>query len=162
MNQLFKARRLFFCQFISLLAILILTLITTPALANREGRARWWNTPAIADQLKLTDDEIQQLDEAYDDVQLLMIDLRGQLEVERLKLRGLLGKPDFDITEVVIQRQKEKQMYSRIADERFAFLLKVRKLIGPERFNKLMTIQEARGHYRHRRKSENVQKPQSQ
>ncbi len=157
MNRLFRKYK-HLCRALGLFTVIAaLSLTAVPAHGDRGSRGRWWNTPQIAETLQLTESEIQKLDEMYDDATARMIELRGQLKVAKLQLRMLLGRPDFDITEVVIQRQKEKQLYSQIADERFGFLLKTRKLIGHERFNQLMLTQEARSRHRHNNGSKDAE-----
>lgn len=146
-------------QILSVLATLTLLTAAT-ALARDNARARWWLSPDIATQMQLTDDEIQQLDNVFDAAQLRMIGLRSNVALEKTKLRALLEQRELDETAIVRQHQSEQEARARLSDERLAFLMEARKIIGYERFIKLMEIRDARRRHRYMDKTENPKTPQ--
>lgn len=148
-------------KYIRMLALtLTVLLVATATHANDSTRGRWWLAPQIAEQIQLTDTEIQKLDDAYNAAHIRMIELRSDLRVEQFKLRTLMEQTDFDEAAVMEQRSKEKEAHARLADERFAFLLEVRKIIGHDRFGKLMEIRDSRRHHRHADKADDSTKSQ--
>ena len=65
--------------------------------AHGGHQSRWWNTPQYMEALKLTDGDIQQLNQAYETSSLDMIKLKGQVEAARLKLQYMMEK--FDVSD---------------------------------------------------------------
>lgn len=118
-------------------------------------RGRWWHVTDIAQQLQLADDEIQRLDTAYEAARIRMIEIKSAVEIERLKLRSLMEQRDFSETAAMAQHGKQEEARRQLSDERFRFLLEVRKIVGHDRFIKLLEIQDA---YRQRRHSKDRDK----
>ncbi|WP_054029891.1 periplasmic heavy metal sensor [Desulfatitalea tepidiphila] len=134
---------------------LLLVVIGGSALAG-DTRGRWWHVEEIAGQLQLPEDEIRRLDAAYEAALIRMIEIRSQVEIERIKLRSLMEQPDFDENEVMAQHQNQEAARRRLSEERFRFLLEVRKIVGHDRFVQLLEIQDE---HRKRRFSKDREKP---
>ncbi len=138
-----------------LVSALLLVVIGGSALAG-DTRGRWWHVEEIAGQLQLSEDEIRRLDVAYEAARIRMIEIRSQVEIERIKLRSLMEQPDFDENEVMAQHQNQETARRRLSEERFRFLLEVRKIVGHDRFVQLLEIQDEQ---RKRRFSKDREKP---
>jgi len=138
-----------------LVSALLLVVIGGSALAG-DTRGRWWHVEEIAGQLQLSADEIQRLDAAYEAARIRMIEIRSQVEIERVKLRSLMEQPNFDENEVMAQHQNQETARRRLSEERFKFLLEVRKIVGHDRFVQLLEIQDEQ---RKRRYSKDREKP---
>lgn len=138
-----------------LVSALLLVVIGGSALAG-DTRGRWWHVEEIAGQLQLSEDEIRRLDAAYEAALIRMIEIRSQVEIERIKLRSLMEQPDFDENEVMAQHQNQETARRRLSEERFRFLLEVRKIVGHDRFVQLLEIQDE---HRKRRFSKDREKP---
>ena len=134
---------------------LLLVVIGGSALAG-DTRGRWWHVEEIAGQLQLSEDEIRRLDAAYEAALIRMIEIRSQVEIERIKLRSLMEQPNFDENEVMAQHQNQETARRRLSEERFRFLLEVRKIVGHDRFVQLLEIQDE---HRKRRFSKDREKP---
>ena len=138
-----------------LVSALLLVVIGGSALAG-DTRGRWWHVEEIAGQLQLSEDEIRRLDAAYEAALIRMIEIRSQVEIERIKLRSLMEQPNFDENEVMAQHQNQETARRRLSEERFRFLLEVRKIVGHDRFVQLLEIQDE---HRKRRFSKDREKP---
>jgi Spy/CpxP family protein refolding chaperone len=125
---------------IAFAAVGLLCLITGITGADGRRQSRWWNTPQYTEALKLTDSDIQQLNQVYEVSSLEMIELRGQVEAARLKLQFLLEKQELDEPALEAQYNHLEQARAALGKERFAFFVQVRKIIGPQRFSQLMEI----------------------
>jgi Spy/CpxP family protein refolding chaperone len=134
---------------------IVIGLAATTAHAWDDYRGRWWRTPDVVQQLNLTNSEIDQLDKAFDAARIQMIELKGKVEIERSKLRTLMEQSDFNEAEVREQHRTEEAARTQLADARFGFLLKVREIIGQDRFLKLLDIRAARWKQHHHQKAEN-------
>ena len=119
-------------------------LITSAAAASGRPGARWWDTPEVVEALKLSDAEIQRLDQGYEASSLRMIELKSHVEAERFKLESALEQETFDEAAVEAQYNRLEAARSALGKERFAFLVKVREIIGPRRFHELMQIYQER------------------
>jgi Spy/CpxP family protein refolding chaperone len=108
--------------------------------AHGRHQHRWWNNPQYMEALKLTDGDIQQLDQAYETSSLDMIELKGQVEAARLKLQYMMEKEDLDEPAMEAQYNRLEEARAALGKERFSFFVQVRKIIGPQRFSKLMEI----------------------
>ena len=136
------------------IAVIGLLLLTTGSVAIADGRhdGRWWNTPEVAAALKLSDAEIQQLEQGYETSRLRMIELKSRVEAERFKLQSALEKESLDESAIGDQYNRLEAARSALGKERFAFFVEARKIIGPQRFHELMEIFQAR---KMKRKSSN-------
>ena len=108
--------------------------------AHGGHQSRWWNTPQYMEALKLTDGDIQQLNQAYETSSLDMIKLKGQVEAARLKLQYMMEKEDLDEPAMEAQYNQLEESRAALGKARFAFFIQVRKIIGPQRFSQLMEI----------------------
>lgn len=128
---------------------MLIGLAATTAHAWDDYRGRWWRTPAVVQQLNLTNSEIDRLDKAFDAARIQMIEAKGKVEIERSKLRMLMEQSDFNEAAVREQHRAEEAARSQLSDARFGFLLKVREIIGQDRFLKLLDIRAERWKQRH-------------
>lgn len=130
---------------------LIIAIILIPAAMHADdgSRGKWWATPQIVQELQLTADELQQLEDAYDAAHLIMIDLKSKAEIERTKLRTLLEQDDLDETAALEQNRRKQEVRAQLSEERFKFLFEVRKIIGHDRFTKLLDMRDGQRRQRH-------------
>jgi len=140
---------------------LIIAVVLIPAAMHADdgSRGKWWATPKITQELQLTADEIRQLEDAYDAAHLIMIDLKSKAEIERTKLRTLLEQEDLDETAALEQNRRKQEVRAQLSEERFKFLFEVRKIIGHDRFAKLLDLRDTQRRQRHseRTSASNVQ-----
>ena len=110
-----------------------------PGSRREEGMppGKWWKVPQVAERLSLTEEERQKLDTMYLEHRHRMIDLRTQVEKERLELEQLLDSTSFDPAASMERFKKLQDTHRALATERFQFLLQVRSLLGLDRFQLL-------------------------
>ena len=121
--------------------VFLILLITAAAVYAQQGpQGRWWRSPKVVKQLNLTNAEIQRLEEAFNQSRLKMIELKSQIKAEQFKLKTLLEKRNLDEAAVKAQNRKLEQARTALANERTAFVLDVRKIIGHQRFQQLLDM----------------------
>lgn len=98
---------------------------------------KWWNMPEVAEKLSLTKEEKEKLDTLYYDQRNRMIDLRSQAAKDRLELEKLFNTEPFDSQAVLGSFKKSQEARNTIGLERFKFLIKVREMLGNDRFQTL-------------------------
>jgi len=120
--------------FIGMMVCMALTFGTVRAFAADPGPGRWWQDPAMAGELKLTDKEKAALDDLFNKNRNRLIDMRGSMEKERLKMENILGKDPLNEAAARDQFNRMENIRSKISAERFNFILGIRKTLGPDRF----------------------------
>ena len=113
---------------------LIAPVITT---AQDVPAGKWWYSPKIQKNLKLSRDEIAKLDKLFANSRRKLIKLKSEVENEQFELDQLLSKKKVNDTEVKKQFQKLEQARKNLANERLQFVIGVRNILGAERFQQL-------------------------
>jgi Spy/CpxP family protein refolding chaperone len=121
--------------------ILLILMINLPGLAAGQDvpSGKWWYNQKVVKNLNLTQKEIRQLDQAWVDSQRKLIKLKNEVEREQFELDTLLGKKTVDDTGVRKQFNRLESARTDLADERLEFIIRVREIIGAERFQQLKT-----------------------
>jgi len=121
---------------------LISTVLLSVSLAHAQDgpSGRWWHNSKIAQQLNLTPSEIQRLESAFNDSRIKMIELKSRVETEQVKLQRLLESRKLDERAIKNQNRKLEQARTSLSNERTQFVVQVRKIIGSQRFQKLLDM----------------------
>ncbi|MDH3392103.1 MAG: hypothetical protein OEL85_09945 [Desulfobulbaceae bacterium] len=126
--------------------VLVLFVVFLPStlLAQKMMHGKWWNNSEVADELKLTDGERKILEEKYTDGRRKMIDLKSEVEKERLELDIVLENPDASKSQIVERYDNLENARKKLSKERFGLLIEVREVIGAERFQSLKEMHRSR------------------
>ena len=121
--------------------ILLILMINLPGLATGQDvpSGKWWYNQKVVKNLNLTQKEIRQLDQAWVDSQRKLIKLKNAVESEQFELDTMLGKKTVDDAKVRKQFNRLESARTDLADERLGFIIRVREIIGAERFQQLKT-----------------------
>jgi Spy/CpxP family protein refolding chaperone len=122
-----------------LTGVLFMVLIGIPLSGAAQDRpaGKWWRLPQVSKELHLREDEKSKLDDLFIENRRKLIDLKSEVERARLDLDALLDKGSLNDDAVRKQYDRLEQARENLARERFRFLLEVRKILGPERFDRL-------------------------
>ena len=126
--------------------VLMLFVVFLPStlLAQEMMHGKWWNNSEVADELKLTDSERKILEEKYIDGRRKMIDLKSEVEKERLELDIVLENQDASKSQIVERYDNLENARKKLSKERFGLLIEVREVIGAERFQSLKEMHRSR------------------
>ena len=121
--------------------ILLILMINLPGLASGQDvpSGKWWYNQKVVQNLNLTQNEIRQLDQLYVDSHRRLIELKNAVEREQFELDTLLGKKKVDDAKVREQFKRLEEARTDLANERLGFVIRVREIIGAERFQQLKT-----------------------
>ena len=121
--------------------ILLIFIINLSGLAAGQDvpSGKWWYNQKVVQNLNLTQDEIRQLDQLYVDSHRRLIELKNAVEREQFELDTLLGKKKVDDAKVREQFKRLEEARTDLANERLGFVIRVREIIGAERFQQLKT-----------------------
>jgi Spy/CpxP family protein refolding chaperone len=119
--------------------ILLAIFLIAPLIAAAQDvpTGKWWYNPQIQKNLKLSQNEIGQLDKLFANSRLQLIQLKSEVEREQFELDQLLSKKKVDDAEVKNQFQKLEQARKKLANERLDFVIGVRNILGADRFQQL-------------------------
>ena len=121
--------------------ILLIFIINLSGLAAGQDvpSGKWWYNQKVVQNLNLTQNEIRQLDQLYVDSHRRLIELKNAVEREQFELDTLLGKKKVDDAKVREQFKRLENARTDLANERLGFVIRVREIIGAERFQQLKT-----------------------
>ena len=122
-----------------MVALLILCTAAT-AMAQSAPSGRWWRSARVVKALNLTNNETQRLENAYRQSRRELIKKKSRVESEQFELQNLMDQPNIDEKAIRAQNRKLEKARSDLADEKFAFVIQVRKIIGHERFQRLVRL----------------------
>jgi len=121
-------------------ALLILTISLPEVVAAQDvPSGKWWYNKKVVQNLNLTQKEVRQLDRLYEDSHRKLIDLKNAVKREQFELDTLLGKEPVDDAKVRKQFKRLEKARTDLANERLGFVIRVREIIGADRFQQLKT-----------------------
>ena len=120
-------------------AILLIIYLIAPVIAAGQDvpTGKWWYNPQIQKNLNLSKKEVGKLDKLFANSRRKLIKLKSEVENEQFELDQLLGQNKVDDAKVKKQFQKLEKARNKLANERLQFVIGVRNLLGPERFQQL-------------------------
>jgi Spy/CpxP family protein refolding chaperone len=98
---------------------------------------KWWYNPKIQQNLDLSKKEISKLDKLFAKSRRKLIKLKSAVEHEQFELDQLLGQEKVNDAKVKKQFQKLEKSRNQLANERLDFVIGVRNILGPDRFQQL-------------------------
>ena len=124
-----------------LIGILMIFMISLPGFSGGQDipAGKWWYNQNVVQNLNLSQSEIRQLDQLYVDSHRRLIELKNAVEREQFELDTLLGKKTVDDATVRQQFNRLESARTDLADERLRFVIRVREIIGADRFQQLKT-----------------------
>ena len=127
-----------------LVLVMFAVLLPSTLLAQEMMHGKWWQDKAMAEEMKLTDGERKLLDEKYTASRRKMIDLKSEVEKERLELDIILDKQDADKGQINEQYERLEKARGKLSKERFGLLTEVRDIVGTERFQTLKSMHRSK------------------
>ncbi len=123
----------------TVLIVAVVLLAATAVAAQPLGvpQGRWWERPQVADQLALTAEQKARLETLSIENARGMIDLKATVEKAELDLRAAAEAEPFDATKVRAAFRDMQQARTRLENERFEALLRVREVLNAEQWRQL-------------------------
>lgn len=110
---------------------------------------KWWHMPKMVERLKITDDEKTSLDQLFMEKRKSMIKVKSEMESKKLELEAIMEKDPFDEDSALKQFEAMHVTGQQMMQNRFKFVLEVRKLLGKDRFMQLKSQFRRFHHGRH-------------
>lgn len=121
------------------------------ALGMQDVHGRWWNSPAMIEKLKLTDDQRKAMDAILLTHREKLVDLRGNLEKAELQLQPLMSEDQPNESGILAQVDKIAAARTELERANARFLLDLRAKLTPEQWktvreNWAERMQQRHGH----------------
>jgi len=101
---------------------------------------RWWNDPHLAQQIGLTDQQKQQMDQIFLQHRLKLIDLNANLEKQEVLFRPMIAADQPDETKILAQIDAIAQARAELEKADARMLFDLRKVLTPEQWQKLKAL----------------------
>jgi Spy/CpxP family protein refolding chaperone len=115
----------------------MVTVLPVNGFGQEVPAGKWWHNPGVVQELNLSKNDRKQLDRLYADSRRRLIELKNDVEKEQFELDQLMSSRQADDQAVRKQFQRLEQARGDLANERFRFVMKVRDILGQERFEQL-------------------------
>ena len=119
--------------------ILLIIFLIAPVIAAGQDvpTGKWWYNPKIQKNLNLSDNEVGKLDKLFANSRRKLIKFKSEVEHQQFELDQLLNQKTVNDAKVKKQFQKLEKARNKLANERLQFVIGVRNLLGPDRFQQL-------------------------
>jgi Spy/CpxP family protein refolding chaperone len=108
---------------------------------------RWWNDPHMAQQIGLSEQQKQQMDQIFLQHRLKLIDLNANLEKQEVLFRPMIEADQPDETKILSQIDAIAQARAELEKANARMLFDLRKVLTPEQWQKMKAM---RGEHRDR------------
>ena len=119
--------------------ILLVIFLIAPAVAAGQDvpAGKWWYNPKIQKNLNLSKNEVKSLDKKFASSKRKLIKHKSEVEREQFELDQLLSGKDVNDAAVKKQFRILEKARQDLANERLQFVIGVRNILGPDRFQQL-------------------------
>jgi Spy/CpxP family protein refolding chaperone len=107
------------------------------------GSGKWWEIPRISEQLGLTHEQTERINEIWTEHRKQLIDTRGETEKAYLDLENLLGKTTVDTQQAYQLAERLGQLHAKQAEQRLKMTIDTRQVLSVEQFEKLKDMRSA-------------------
>jgi Spy/CpxP family protein refolding chaperone len=98
---------------------------------------KWWTRPEMVQKLGLTGDQINKMDDTFQQFRLQLIDLNATVRKEEAIMEPLLGAEQPDEAKIVAQIDKVVQARAELEKANARMLLRIRRLLTLEQWYKM-------------------------
>lgn len=106
----------------------------------------WCQDPAVAEELGLTDNQIETIEDIIYEAQNRMIDLRADVERERLELQNTIQDGNFNVNTVEGQVDAMVESFAQLKKEQIMMFVEVMNVLTPEQREEIQNLRgERRG-----------------
>lgn len=111
-----------------------------PALWSMRGK--WWKNPKVAEELKLTSDQVAKIDDVFLGHSKRLASLKGRLENGVKDFRNLVDQPDFKRDQVLHLVDKLSAARAELGKATIMLQLDIRDQLTPEQRSKIIQVRE--------------------
>ncbi len=109
------------------------------------GPRKWWKDSETVKQLQLSDGQATQIEQAFTDSKMRLIDMMASLQKEELKLETLINADQPNENAVSNQVDQVVQARGKLEKEHAMMMLNIRRLLSLEQWKKLQSMDTGMG-----------------
>jgi len=109
------------------------------------GPRKWWKDSETVKQLQLSDSQASQIEQAFTDSKMRLIDMVATLQKEELKLETLINADNPNENAVSNQVDQVVQARGKLEKEHAMMMLNIRRLLSADQWKKLQSIDGGMG-----------------
>ncbi|MGO8717764.1 MAG: Spy/CpxP family protein refolding chaperone [Acidobacteriaceae bacterium] len=98
---------------------------------------KWWKNSELVKKLGLSDSQVQQIEKAFQDHRMQLIDLRAALEKQEVAMQPLVDAERPDEAKVTAQIDKVAQARAELEKSNAKMLLAIRRILTVEQWKQL-------------------------
>ena len=145
---------------VALVASCLFLLPSPSAWSGSLGDGKWWEIPRISEQLGLTHEQTERINEIWTEHRKQIIDTRGEIEKAYLDLENLLGKTTVDTQQAYQLAERLGQLHAKQAEQRLKMTINTRRVLSVEQFDKLKGMRAARAKMLREKRAKNPRRDQ--
>ena len=100
----------------------------------------WWKNSEIANKLQLSDQQVQQLENAFYQHRMKLADLRANIEKQDLAMQQLLDAPTPNDSAILAQVDQRSAARNQLDREFTQMTLDFRKILTPDQWKQLRAL----------------------
>jgi Spy/CpxP family protein refolding chaperone len=127
-------------KYLAILAAIVLLLAPRISRANEIPPGRWWHIPYFAEQLHITEQQKEELDQLFEHNRQRLAELKKQVEDQKSELLNTIDQEHLNENSAIAQMKTLESTRTLLAATHFSYSLEVRKLLGHDRFQMLKTL----------------------
>src|SRR3954471_22629581 len=109
------------------------------------GPRKWWKDSETVKQLQLSDSQATQIEQAFTDSKMRLIDMVASLQKEELKLETLINAAQPNEKAVSNQVDQVVQARGKLEKEHAMMMLSIRRLLTTDQWKKLQSMRGGMG-----------------
>jgi protein CpxP len=109
------------------------------------GPHKWWKDSDTVKQIGLSDNQAQQIEQAFTDSKMRLIDMVASLQKEELKLETLINADQPNENAVSNQVDQVVQARGKLEKEHAMMMLSIRRLLTTDQWKKLQSMRGGMG-----------------
>ena len=123
-----------------LMAVALLVFAAAFANAQNLPPGKWWQRPEIVQQLQLTTDQQDKLDDIFRGAANGLIDAKGEVEKLQIALRGELDRPQIQRANVLRIARQLSDARGALFEREMTMLLEMRGVLNDQQWNRMRNM----------------------
>lgn len=108
----------------------------------------WWNLPRLSQQLGITAEQKQKMDNIYEQHKLKLIDLNANLQRQQVLLQPMISADNPDKAKTLAQIDAVVEAHAALEKENADMLFAIREALTPAQWQKLKALHQERREHR--------------
>jgi Spy/CpxP family protein refolding chaperone len=105
---------------------------------------QWWKSAEVVKKLGLSDAQVQQIEQIFQEHRLKLIDLHAALQREEVRMEPMLRADNPNESQVLAQIDKVAAQRANLEKENAQMAFAIRRVLNPEQWKTLQSLRQER------------------